>query len=45
MDNPKKLYLRQMDNLFKDVRILTILQGKTNVYFKAGSERTASFEE
>ena len=45
MDNPKKLYLRQMDNLFKDVRILTILQGKTNVNFKAGSERTASFEE
>ena len=45
MDKPKKLYLRQLDNLFKDVRMLIILQRKTNVNLKAGLKRTASFEE
>ena len=36
---------RQLDNLFKDVRMLIILQRKTNVNLKAGLKRTASFEE
>ena len=45
MDKPQKLYLRQLDNLFKDVRILLILQRKTDVNLQAGFKRTASFEE